>query len=52
MHSAASPTVLVLMFLTGFLPIGLGMVHICSRYVGRTQSAKALQLEMRTSSQK
>lgn len=52
MHAAASPTVLVLMLLVGFLPIELGMVHVCSRYVARTQSARILSLGIRTFSQK
>lgn len=51
-HSATRPTVLVLMFLICFLPIGLGMVHVCSLYVARTQPDKFLHLGMRTSSQK
>lgn len=51
-HSATGPTVLVLMFLVCFLPTGLGMVHVCSPYVARTQPDKLLHLGMRTSSQK
>jgi len=52
MHSAANPTVLVLTFLIDFLPVGLGMVHVCSTYVASTESTKVLHLGMRTSSQK
>lgn len=44
MHSAASPTVLVFMFPISFLRIALEMVHVCSTYAVRTQSARVLLL--------